>query len=108
MPSPAEFALLAGALFVASAVNALVGFGFALTSVPLMALAVGPRDAVVLSALMGMLSSGGVALRHREEVARPIASRLVAGSLVGMPIGLFVLAAVPERWIGIGIGVVVL
>ena len=108
MPSPAEFALLAGALFVASAVNALVGFGFALTSVPLMALAVGPRDAVVLSALMGMLSSGGVALRHREEVARPIASRLVAGSLVGMPIGLVVLVAVPEQWIGIGIGVVVL
>ena len=108
MPSPAEFALLAGALFVASAVNALVGFGFALTSVPLMALAVGPRDAVVLSALMGMLSSGGVALRHHEEVARPIGARLVAGSLVGMPIGLFVLVAVPEQWIGIGIGVVVL
>lgn len=108
MPSPAALALVAGALVVGSAINALVGFGFALVTVPAMALAVGPRQAVVLSAVLGLASNGGVALRHRSDVVRPIAGRLFAGGLVGMPVGLALLLVVPERGIGVGISVVVL
>ncbi len=108
MPSLAALALVAAALFVGSLLNALVGFGFALTTVPLMALAVGPREAVVLSAVLGLASNGGVAIRHRSEVDCPILGRLFVGGLVGMPAGLVLLLVLPERWIGVGIGVVVL
>jgi uncharacterized membrane protein YfcA len=108
VPSVAALALVAGALLVGSLLNALVGFGFALATVPLMALAVGPREAVVLSAILGLLSNGGVAIRHRGEVDRPILGRLLVGGLVGMPAGLALLVVLPERWIGAGIGVVVL
>jgi uncharacterized membrane protein YfcA len=108
VPSIAELAVVAGALFVGSLLNALVGFGFALTTVPLMALAVGPREAVVLSAILGLLSNGGVSIRHRADVDRPILGRLFVGGLIGMPAGLALLLVLPERWIGVGIGVVVL
>ncbi|HPU39936.1 MAG TPA: sulfite exporter TauE/SafE family protein [Microthrixaceae bacterium] len=108
MPSIAALFVVAGALFVGSALNALVGFGFALITVPVMALAVGPKEAVVLSALLGLASNSGVSLRHRHEVQRRLVGRLIVGSIVGMPIGLAVLVVVPEQWIGIGIAVVVL
>lgn len=108
MPSIAALALVAGALFVGSALNALVGFGFALATVPLMALAVGPKEAVVLSAILGLLSNSGVAVRHRDEVERAILGRLFIGGLIGMPFGLALLVVLPERWIGIGIAAVVL
>jgi len=108
MPSVAALMVVAGALFVGSALNALVGFGFALVTVPVMALAVGPKEAVVLSAMLGLMSNSGVSLRHRSEVQRRVVGRIIAGSVLGMPVGLAVLVAVPERWIGIGISAVVL
>jgi len=100
--------VVAVAVFVGSALNSLVGFGFALVTVPLMAVAVGPKDAVVLSALFGLLSNGGVALRHRDDAEVPVLRRLVAGALVGMPVGLMVLIVVPEAPLEAAIGVVVL
>jgi uncharacterized membrane protein YfcA len=108
VPSVAALAVVAGALFVGSVLNALVGFGFALTTVPLMALAIGPRNAVVLSAILGLLSNGGVSLRHRVDVDRGLLGRLFGGGVIGMPVGLALLLVLPERWIGVGIGVVVL
>jgi len=106
--SPAALVVVAGALFVGSMLNSLLGFGFALTTVPLMALAVGPKEAVVLSAVLGLLSNSGVAIRHRDDVVGPLLGRLMVGSLMGMPLGLALLVVMPERWIGVGIGVTVL
>jgi uncharacterized protein len=105
---PGALAVVATALFVGSVLNSLVGFGFALVTVPLMAIAVGPKDAVVLSAMFGLLSNGGVALRHRDQAVVPVTRRIVAGALVGMPIGLVVLVVVPAAPLQAAIGVVVL
>ncbi|MFZ4519959.1 MAG: sulfite exporter TauE/SafE family protein [Microthrixaceae bacterium] len=108
MLGPGALAVVAVALLAGSFVNSLAGFGFALVTVPLMALAVGPKDAVVLSAVYGLLSNGGVALRHRTEVEVPVVRRLFAGSLVGLPVGLVVLAAVPATPLQVAISVTVL
>jgi len=105
---PGALAVVAAALFVGSMLNSLVGFGFALVTVPLMAIAVGPKDAVVLSAIFGLLSNGGVALRHRDQAVVPVARRIVGGALVGMPVGLVVLVLVPAAALQAAIGLVVL
>jgi len=73
-----------------------------------MAVAVGPRDAVVLSAVFGLCSNGAVAVRHRRDVDGPIVRRLVSGSLLGMPLGVLVLITVPVTPLRIAISVVVL
>ncbi len=107
-PSAGALALVAGAVFVGSALNALSGFGFALVTVPLMAVAVGPKEAVVLSAIVGLFSNSGVAVRYREDTDRPVAGRLLLGSMVGMPLGLLVLDAVAEDPLKVAIALVVL
>lgn len=100
--------LVALAVFLGSALNGLVGFGFALVTVPVMAIAVGPKEAVVLSALFGLLSNAGVSIRHRSEVEVPVVRRIVTGSVLGMPLGLVVIVAVPPEPLKAAIAVVVL
>jgi len=108
MLEPAALAVVAVAVLIGSALNALVGFGFALATVPLMAMAVGPKEAVVLSAMFGLLSNSGVAIRHRGEAVAPVARRIFGGALVGMPVGLAVLLVVPADPLKAAIAVVVL
>ena len=52
-PPAAELVVVALAVFAGAALNSLSGFGFALVTVPTMALVVGPKEAVVLSANFG-------------------------------------------------------
>jgi len=105
---PGPLALVAVALFLGSSLNSLVGFGFALATVPLMALAVGPEQAVVLSAVYGLLSNGAVAVRHRADADGPVVLRMFLGSLPGMVVGLLVLVSVPAGPLQVAIAVTVL
>ena len=108
MPGPGVLAVVAAAVFAGAALNALAGFGFALVTVPLMALVVGPKDAVVLSAIVGLVSNWGVLVRSRADVDRPVATRILVGSFVGMPLGVLVLTRIAEDPLKILIAVAVL
>jgi uncharacterized membrane protein YfcA len=104
----AELGLVAFAVFLGSVLNGVVGFGFALVTVPLMSIALGPKEAVVLSALFGLLSNMGVGIRHRDEIEVSLVRRIVAGALVGMPLGLVVMVVVPPEPLKVAISLVVL
>jgi uncharacterized membrane protein YfcA len=80
-------ALAATAAFIQS----LSGFGFALFIVPFLALLIGPKDTVLLSNLMSTLSSGSQSIWLRHSADRRTAGVLLAGAIVGMPMGLAVL-----------------
>ncbi|MCB0953918.1 MAG: sulfite exporter TauE/SafE family protein [Microthrixaceae bacterium] len=108
MAYPAALILVGVAVFVGALLNSLSGFGFALITVPLMTIAVGPKEAVVLSALVGLVSNSAVALRNHSEIVRPVAARVLAGSLLGMPIGVLVLSRVADRALEVMIAVAVL
>jgi uncharacterized membrane protein YfcA len=106
--SAPQLALVAFAVFLGSVLNGVVGFGFALVTVPLISIAAGPKEAVVLSALFGLLSNTGVAVRHRGEIEVPVVRRIVLGALVGMPVGLIVIVEVPAAPLKVAISAVVL
>jgi uncharacterized membrane protein YfcA len=89
----AVFVIVAGAAMV----NAMTGFGFALVGVPLLGVAVGARDAVVLLALLTLPMNVGLAWRHRAEIVVPTARRQTLAAFLGMPIGLVVLLAVSQQ-----------
>ena len=92
---------------VAAAVQAVTGFGFALVAVPLLAIATDARTAVVASAIGGLATTVMAAVRERDHVRWRVAGLLVAAALLGMPIGLLVLRAAPERLLTALIGAVV-
>ncbi len=70
-----SIALVAGltaVLLLASVVQAVSGFGFALLSMPLLSVIVDTKDAVAVSTLVGTLASTVMLARHRRHVCWPL------------------------------------
>jgi uncharacterized protein len=103
-----ELAWVALAIAVASFAQSLSGFGFALLSVPLMTLVVSPRDAVIISTIIGATSTSIQAVLDRKYLNWPLAKRLTFASYIGMPLGLVAFLFVSETGLRLGLGVVVL
>jgi uncharacterized membrane protein YfcA len=99
---------ISAGLIVASVVQSTTGFGFALLSMPLLALALDAKDAVALATVVGSLASVVLFARTRRHVRWQMVGRLLAGAVLGMPLGLVVLLAVPARVLQILIATVVL
>jgi len=100
--------MVGGAVLVAATAQYTAGFGFSLLGVPLMALAIDTRDAVVIAVWLGLVTSAVQTVEGRSIVDRPVARRLVGGTLIGIPIGSTVFVAVPERTLTAILGVSVL
>jgi uncharacterized protein len=104
----AQLAVVAAAVFSASLIQVLSGFGFSLLSVPLMTLAVPTKEAVVVSTLMGVGVTTWQAWHGRREVDRVLAKRMVLAAYLGMPLGLWAFIAVDEAVLRLSLGVSVL
>lgn len=102
------YAAVAVVVLFAAVVQGASGFGFSLVAVPLLAVAAGPKDAVVLASVLAVASTAGLAVRFRDQVDRPLAGRLLAGACAGLPFGAVVLQLVPADALLLAIGVVVL
>lgn len=100
--------MVATAVLVAATAQYTAGFGFALLGVPLMALAIDTRDAVIIAVWLGLVTSTVQTFEGRQVIDRPVARRLVIGSLVGIPIGSTIFVLVPERTLTAILGVSVL
>ena len=83
------FALLA--YLLAGLAQAVSGFGSALIAVPILALTLGPTDAVVSVTMVSLALSGWAAIRERDHVDVPIARRMSIAGIIGMPLGLLLL-----------------
>lgn len=85
--SSSELTFLALAVLAAGFVQILAGFGFALLSVPLMALAVTTQEAVVISTVLGLLSSGIQTYKGLHEADWTLVRRVTLAALAGIPVG---------------------
>jgi uncharacterized membrane protein YfcA len=103
-----ELAWVAIAIAFASFAQSLSGFGFALLSVPLMTLVVSPRDAVIISTIIGATSTSVQAVLDRPHLDWPLAKRLSIAAYIGMPFGLGAFLVVSETGLRLVLGLVVL
>ena len=85
------------AVAVASAAQALSGFGFALIATPLVAVLVGPKEAVVGLTIVGPVLTTQLWLRDRGSVDRDATGVITVAALLGMPLGILVLTRADER-----------
>jgi uncharacterized membrane protein YfcA len=100
--------VVAVAIFVAAFVQVLSGFGFALLSMPIMTLALPVKEAVVVSTLLGMISTTWQARVLRADTVRPLAKRLTLAAFCGMPLGLFILNVVSDTALRLTLGIAVI
>jgi|FLYL01.1.fsa_nt_gi uncharacterized membrane protein YfcA len=99
--------VVVGAALLASVAQGFTGFGFALTAMPFFLLVLDVQDAVVVSTLAATTSLVLVATRVWREVPWPVVLRLLAGSVIGMPLGLAVLLFAPGEALRAAVGLVV-
>lgn len=103
-----QLVVVALAIFVAAFTQVIAGFGFALLAMPIMTLAVPVEQAVVVSTLLGMVSTSWMGWHLRAAVDRPIAKRLTLAAFAGMPLGLWILNVVSDKALRLTLGIAVL
>ena len=93
----ATLVLTAAILGFAAAVQMASGFGFALVATPLLAVAVGAHDAVLLTLLSAVVFNAWQAYEGRRHRDTDVVLRLLAGAVVGMPAGYVVYRVTDHR-----------
>lgn len=102
---PIVLLALVVAVSLAALINGMIGFGFALLAVNVLANVVGPKEAVITMSLMTPLISGLQIVRHRTYASNWRRFRvLLAGALVGSLVGTQLLVVLPGPAIALALG----
>jgi uncharacterized membrane protein YfcA len=104
----ASFFFVAAVLFCAAFIRSALGFGDAVLAMPLLAMALGVRTATPLVAFVGPTISLMILAGSWRKVEFKAAGRLVAATLIGIPVGVYGLARLPEAPLKIALGLVIL
>lgn len=108
IPTPIEIAIAALVLIVAGFAIGAVGFGFGLTTTPVLLLFLDPQTVVVAINAVAVVAFGLVLIETRDHVPyRELAPTAVAGAL-GAPIGVYALASLDPSALRIAISALVL
>ncbi len=98
-------------LFLSTLIRSALGFGNALLAMPLLVLLIGVKTAVPLVALSGLMIALIMLLREWKNLAFSDTLILLISSLAGLPLGIWMLSALPEPtvrlilgWVLIGFG----
>lgn len=97
-----------GIVFAAALLRSALGFGDAVVAMPLLTMAVGLKTASPIVAFIGPTISLLILARNWRKVEFRSAGRLVAATLVGIPVGIYGLARLPEEPLKVLLGLVIL
>lgn len=84
------------------------GFGFALITVPLLTVVCSRIDSVVAQSVVGLVVTSYLAWKLRADIDRPLISRVIPASIVGMPVGIVVGHVVSDRVLRLVLGICVI
>ena len=88
--------LVLAVIFLATVIRSVFGFGEALVAVPLLALLIPVEEAVPLATLVSITVAAIVIVQDWHKIHVRSAGWLVISTLVGIPLGLWLLTAVTE------------
>lgn len=100
--------LVSGILFIAALVRSALGFGDAVVAMPLLAAVLGVRTATPLVAFVGPTISLLILARSWRKIEFRAAGKLIAATLLGIPVGIYGLARLPEAPLKFALGLVIL
>jgi uncharacterized membrane protein YfcA len=93
-------------ILIASSIKGLTGFGFALTSLPLLTMFLEPKTAVPLITVCSVFLDGYTLYEARKQVQYRGIIPLVISGIIGMILGTYFLVSLDSEAIRLGIGVV--
>lgn len=102
------YLLIFAILFVSTFIHSTLGFGQALIAMPLLLMIVELKTATPLVAFVLMTIGAVILLKNWRAVDLNATWRLVLSSCLGIPVGLFVLKAVPQELMKVFLGILVI
>jgi len=108
MPDPAILAVLMGAAFAGAFVQSAVGFGFALIAAPIFLTAMQSGAAMQVLVAIHVVQSAMLVPGLWREAPKELLSPMLAGSVLGFPLGLAVFLALDLNMLKLAVGVVLL
>jgi len=91
------FSIILIIFIVAGATQGVMGFGFGIVAMTLLPLAMGLKDAITLLAIMNAIMMVLSLYWHKSSFQWGEARNLLIGASVGIPIGVYIVAVLPER-----------
>ncbi len=95
-------------IFAATLIRSVFGFGEALVAVPLLALRIPVKTAAPLAVLVSITVALIIVLQDWHHVEFRSAGWLLASTVAGIPIGIFLLARGNHRVLTVGLGILIL
>jgi uncharacterized membrane protein YfcA len=95
MPDLGQVLLLLAAGLLSAIIAAVAGFGGAAVLLPVLVALFGPRDAIPILAVAGLVSNGARVTLNRDEITWPIVGWFALGGVPAALIGGFLFAATP-------------
>ena len=98
--------IMAAIILIASVVKGLTGFGFALTSLPLLSIFIAPKTAVPIITICSVFLDGYTLYDARKHVQYKEIITLVVSGITGMILGTYFLVSLDSQIIRLVIGIV--
>jgi hypothetical protein len=95
-------------LMISSLVRSTFGFGDALISMPLLTLVIGIKTASPLVALISLANASAIVASSWRFIDLRSAIKLLIGSMIGIPLGMFFLIHSPEQVIKTFLGIILI
>ena len=89
-----EFVIMSLAVFGAATLQSATGIGFGIVAGPIMLMVLGSSDAIQISIILNILIAGYLMPSVRVHADQELLKKLLLGSVIGIPVGLYVFLSV--------------
>ncbi|MGP4039140.1 sulfite exporter TauE/SafE family protein [Gracilibacillus sp. D59] len=95
-------------IIVASILQTSTGFGFSILATPFLLLVFEPREAIQINLLLSLVISGALITKILKDIDFKILRRLLLGSVIGLPVGIFTFLLIDIIKLKLGISIIIL
>lgn len=103
-----EIMLFIAIIIIASILQTGTGFGFSIVATPFLLLLFEVRDAIQINLLLSLVISLAMFRKVRTDIDKGVLKRFIGGSIIGLPMGIFIFLLIDILKLKLGIGIVIL
>ena len=95
-------------ILIASILQTSTGFGFSILATPFLLFLFEPHEAIQINLILSLIISSALIMKIRQDIDFEIIRRLVAGSVIGLPIGIIIFLLIDINRLKLGVSLIIL
>ncbi|MGG3889862.1 sulfite exporter TauE/SafE family protein [Metabacillus fastidiosus] len=95
-------------ILVASILQTSTGFGFSILATPFLLILFLPQEAIQINIILSLIISISLILKIRKDIDFILLKRLILGSIVGVPLGVFIFISININALKLGLSILLL